>query len=417
MNILWLSHFLPYPPKGGALQRSHYLLREAARRHRVSLVALNQRAVLASPEAVEEATRELGGIVSDLTWFENPADRSRLRRGLTATLSYFRSAPYDVNWLRSAALRHHLRERAKRDRFDLIHVDTLGLLPYARELAGVPVVLNHHNVESQLMERRAEREPHPLKRHYFRRETEKLNRLERQACAGVALNLVVSELDGERLSSLSPGARIRVVSNGVDTEYFRADPRTVQRPRSLVFAGGMNWYPNRDAVLFFLSEIWPRLIAEDASRSVTIIGRDPPPALLEAAHDSRVRVPGFVDDVRPWMNEAAIYICPIRDGGGTRLKVLDALAMAKPIVATGLAVEGLDLREGAHYLRAETPAEFVKQIRRLESDASLAPTLSSAGRALIEERYAWPVVGLSLEAAYRAARDVAGTQQVEGFAV
>lgn len=403
MNVLWLSHFLPYPPKGGAFQRSHYLLREAASRHRVSLVALNQRAVLTTPEAVAESTGVLEGIVAELAWFENPADRSPLRRGLTAALSYFQSMPYDVNWLRSAAMRRHLRALAGRERFDLIHVDTLGLLPYAAEVPRVPVVLNHHNVESQLMERRAERELQSLKRHYFRRETRKLNRMEREACAEVAVNLVVSELDAERLSSVSPEARIRVVSNGVDTQYFQPDPRAVRRPRSMVFAGGMNWYPNRDAVVFFLTEIWPLLVADDASRSVTIVGRDPPAALLEGTRDARVRAPGFVDDVRPWIDEAAVYICPMRDGGGTRLKVLDALAMAKPIVATGLAVEGLDLIEGAHYLRAESPAEFVAQIRRLETNALLAARIGSAGRTWVEERYAWSVVGLALEASYQSA--------------
>jgi glycosyltransferase involved in cell wall biosynthesis len=401
MNILWLSHFLPYPPKGGAFQRSHYLLREAASRHRVSLVALNQRAVLTSAKAVEEATQVLGGIVSDLAWFEIPADRSRFRWGLTTALSYFRPSPYDVNWLRSWPLRRHLRERAGREHFDLIHIDTLGLLPYAAELSGVPVALNHHNIESQLMERRTEREGNPLKRHYFRRETSKLQRLERKACAEVAVNLVVSELDGERLRSISPEARIEVVSNGVDTQYFQPNPQVVRRPGSLVFAGGMNWYPNRDAVNHFLAEIWPLLIADSPTRSVAIIGKEPPKALLDATRDSRIRAPGFVDDVRPWLDEAAIYVCPIRDGGGTRLKILDALAMTKPVVATGLSVEGLDLVEGAHYLRAETPAEFLEQIRRLEKDPRFAAELGSAGRKLVTERYAWSVIGHALETAYR----------------
>ena len=399
MNILWLSHFLPYPPKGGAFQRSHYLLREASQRHRVSLVALNQRAVLASPRAVEEATRELGRVVHDLEWFENPSDRSRFSRVLTAALSYFRASPYDVNWLRSADVRHHLQSR--RDRFDLVHVDTLGLFPYTAALGPVPVVLNHHNVESQMMARRAEREPHPLRRHYFRREERKLARMERDACAAAAVNLMVSELDAARLRSMVPMARTRVVANGVDTTYFKPAPSTESRAGSLVFAGGMNWYPNRDAVLFFLGEIWPLLIADDPSRSVAIIGRDPPPALVQAARDSRVQAPGFVEDVRPWLDEAAVYVCPIRDGGGTRLKILDALAMAKPVVATGLSVEGLDLVEGVHYLRADTPLEFVGQIRRLAADRELAGRLGSAGRHLVGERYSWARIGRALEASYQ----------------
>ena len=357
--------------------------------------------MLASPGAVNEATRELLRMVGSLAWFEIPSDRSRLRWRLTAALSYFRSTPFDVNWLRSAPLRHYLRERAGRDRFDLVHVDTLGLLPYAAALAPAPVVLNHHNVESQLMGRRADREPHSLKRRYFRREERKLARMERDACAGAAVNLVVSELDAARLAEVSPGARIRVVPNGVDTTYFRPDPCRKSRAGSLVFAGGMNWYPNRDAVLFFLGEIWPLLIADDPARSVAIIGQDPPPLLLRATEDRRVRAPGFVEDVRPWLDEAAVYVCPIRDGGGTRLKILDALAMAKPVVATGLSVEGLDLVDGAHYLRAETPVEFLEQIRRLEAVPGLAAQVGATGRRLVQERYSWPMIGLALEDAYQ----------------
>jgi glycosyltransferase involved in cell wall biosynthesis len=120
-----------------------------------------------------------------------------------------------------------------------------------------------------------------------------------------------------------------------------------------------------------------------------------------------VVVTGFVEDVRPSLDEASIYICPIRDGGGTRLKVLDALAMGKPLVATGLAVEGLSMVEEQHYLRAETPSEYVTQIARLEQDPSLRRKLALAGRELVLQRYAWEVIGEKLERAYRLARETA----------
>jgi glycosyltransferase involved in cell wall biosynthesis len=120
-----------------------------------------------------------------------------------------------------------------------------------------------------------------------------------------------------------------------------------------------------------------------------------------AQEDSRVVVTGFVEDVRPYLDAASIYVCPIRDGGGTRLKVLDALAMGKPLVATGLAVEGLSLVEDEHYLRAETPFEYVTQIRRLEHDPILRYRLAHAGRDLVVRRYAWEVIGEKLERAYR----------------
>ncbi len=254
-----------------------------------------------------------------------------------------------------------------------------------------------------MMARRAERETHRLKRHYFAREATKLARMEATVCGNVALNLTVSELDAVRLADNCPSAKIQVVSNGVDTEYFRPSGTSAPRVGSLVFAGGLTWYPNLEAMRFFLREIWPLLVADNPDRSMVIIGRDPPTD-LRATGDDRVRTPGFVEDVRPWIDEAAIYVCPIRDGGGTRLKILDALAMSKPLVATGLSVEGLDLTEEVHYLRAENPLEFLEQIRRLDHNPQLARSLGNAGRQFVEGRYSWPQVGLALATAYETAR-------------
>jgi glycosyltransferase involved in cell wall biosynthesis len=321
-----------------------------------------------------------------------------------AALTFFRSTPYDVNWLENRALRAALAELAVSERFDLVHVDTLGLIPYAAPFAGVPVVLNHHNIESQMMRRRADKEPVHWKRVYFRREAEKLERLERAVCPEVAMNLVVSALDAARLRGMVGTGRVRVVDNGVDVGYFAPGEGGGARDGGLVFAGGMNWYPNREAVLFFLREIWPALSTERPARRVTIVGQDPPGELVAATRDPRISAPGYVQDVRPYLDAASIYICPIRDGGGTRLKILDALAMAKPLVATALAVEGLELEEEVHYLRAEEPADYVRQIRRLEGDGALRARLARAGRELVERRYAWEVIGRELELAYQDAR-------------
>ncbi|HXQ29622.1 MAG TPA: glycosyltransferase family 4 protein, partial [Gemmatimonadales bacterium] len=175
------------------------------------------------------------------------------------------------------------------------------------------------------------------------------------------------------------------------------------------FVGTLNWYPNQEAIRYFLSDVWPQLLADDPERRLTVIGRDPPPFLLAAARSGTVSAPGFVDDVRSYLADAAIYICPIRDGGGTRLKVLDALAMGKPVVGTGLAVEGLDLVEEEHYLRAESPDAYVRQIRRLEKDPALRERLGRTGRRLVEERYSWDVIATKLCEAYELARRTASS--------
>jgi glycosyltransferase involved in cell wall biosynthesis len=217
------------------------------------------------------------------------------------------------------------------------------------------------------------------------------------------MNLVVSDLDGSRLKEHAGEVRVSVIPNGVDVEYFRPGPPGGKRKEGLIFAGAMDWYPNREAVRFFLKEIWPKLQDREGERPVTFLGKNPPRELLEAAKGSSIRAPGFVDDVRPYLDEAGIYICPIRDGGGTRLKILDALAMAKPLVATGLAVEGLDLVEEVHYLRAETADDFVGQIRRLENDPDLGLSLAAEGQRHVQERFSWDVIGKKLADSYQEA--------------
>lgn len=404
MRILWLSHFLPYPPSGGALQRSHHLLRQTAREHEVHLVALNQRALLPDAEAIADAVRRLRESCASVEVFPNAHDGSRARWAWMTATGFLRSTPYDLNWLEQPVLMAHLTLLALQSAFDVIHVDTIGMIPYAAAFPGTPVVLNHHNVESVMMWRRSERE-WGLRRVYCRRDAEKLENVERVVCGRAAVNVLVSALDARRLEAVAGPLQTAVVENGVDVEYFRPSADRRSRPGALVFAGTMNWYPNQDAMRYFLQEIWPTLVAENPGRSLTVVGRDPPAEVLAAARDPRVRAPGFVPDVRTFLDEASVYVCPIRDGGGTRLKVLDALAMAKPLVATQLSVEGLELEEESHYLRAETPEDFVRQIGRLEQNPDLARRLGAAGRHLVETRYSWDAIGQKLRNVYTTVRD------------
>jgi glycosyltransferase involved in cell wall biosynthesis len=206
----------------------------------------------------------------------------------------------------------------------------------------------------------------------------------------VAANVMVSDDDAARLRVLAPGARTVVVPNGVDTEYFQVDESVTARPRSLVFAGGMDWYPNRIAMEWLVSDVWPALVRERPDRTLTVIGRVPPPALVALGQsDSRVRVTGFVPDVRPFVLQSAVYICPIHVGGGTRLKVLDALAMGRPLVSTGVGVAGLGLRDGVEYLRAESASDFAECLRRLDDDPALSARIAAAGRSAVTSRFAW----------------------------
>lgn len=403
MRVLWISHLVPYPPKGGVQQRSYYLLREAAKRHELDFVALAQPAHQANEAELAQAEDALSEFCRDVETCWIRSDLSPWGRPRLLAKTLVSSRPYDVNWLEEGSLTSHLRQRSAA--YELLHVDTLGLTPYTQSFPDTPFVLNHHNVESQMMSDRADQQSNVLKRLYMRREAEKLRRWEVGWCPRAGVNLVVSPLDRQRLLEVAPRARVTVVENGVDTEYFRPESPPEEQDGHLVFVGGMGWYPNRDAMLWFVREIWPRLRRADPNRVAKLVGRDPPEEVRRAAREEGLEAPGFVDDIRPIVDRALAYVCPIRMGGGTRLKILDALAMATPLVATGFAVEGLGLEAGKHFLRAETPEEYATQIRRLEADASLRRSLAEAGRELVEERFAWAAIGAHLESAYQSACD------------
>ncbi len=403
MKLLWLSHFVPYPPRGGLLQRSYNLLIQAARRHEVHLVSMNQKSITSTQEVLEEALEKLKKVCTRVDVFPVKTDGSKLNWTIMTMLSYFSSFPYDVNWLYNKDMFIFLEKLSGEERYDLIHVDTNGMLQYASPFLPIPVVLNHHNIESHMMLRRYKNEIFLPKKIYFKKESIKLKKYELNNCKKYEMNLVVSDLDSSRLIENVGDVAITVVTNGVDINYFRPQKPVDINTRGLIFIGAMDWYPNREAVLFFLSEIWPKLTEEKYVDPITIIGRNPPTQLLSVAKHSKIVAPGFVEDVRPYMDSSKIYICPIKEGGGTRLKILDALAMRKPLVATGLAVEGLDLVEEEHFLRAESASEFVAQIKRLENNSDLCYKIAHEGRRFVEERYSWEIIGKKLDEAYREA--------------
>jgi glycosyltransferase involved in cell wall biosynthesis len=247
-----------------------------------------------------------------------------------------------------------------------------------------------------MMLRRAQIEKHVFKRLYFWQEGLRLQRYERRVCPQFDLNITCSALDTERLQAIAPHISATEVPNGVDTNYFRPDGMP-ERPLSLVFAGNMSWYPNAAAMLFFADKVWPALRRELPEVTVDVIGGNPPPALsVLAARDKNFRVHGFVPDVRPYIDRAAVYVCPIMDGGGTKLKILDALAMGKPIVAHPIACEGIGVRDGHDVIFAREAGEFVQSIMKLLGDPQRRKEMSANARSVAELSYSYAFIGRKL---------------------
>jgi glycosyltransferase involved in cell wall biosynthesis len=399
LRVLWLSHFVPYPPKGGNTQRSYNLLAQLGARHEIHLLAMRPKPA-ASPEAATGiATPALGRHcasveIIDHTGATRPAKLARL-----AATSVLTGQPMTVTLFRSAEARGRFRDLLARVPFDVVHFDSISLAEYVPLAGALPTAMTHHGAEAWMIKRRIRNERSLARRAFFGVEWLALARVERRTLPRVGVNLVCSALDQRLLGeTIGQEARYAVVENGVDVDYFRPQPPT--GGRSLIFAGRLDQYSNRDAILHFMATAWPIVAARFPDVSIRIIGLNPPEHLRTlAAADPRIQVLGFVDDVRPHFAASAVALCPIRDGGGTRVKVLDALALGRPLVATTIGCEGLDVEPDRHVLIGDTPETFAAQIGRLFEDPALGARLAREGRAQVEARYAWPALGARFAAA------------------
>jgi len=387
LRVLWVSHFVPYPPKGGAFQRSYNLIRGAGTVHDLHLLALRHKVGTHPEEETRRAADELGRFCGSVTILDGVKTTDRLGligRGLKLAIG----VPLTASVSETSEMHATIRDRIKANCFDLVHFDTIGLSCYRDDIGSVPCVLSHHGAESLMMVRRTERERNWLRRMIFRLEGTVLRRYEKRQCPRFSSNFVVSELDRQLLSGVAGQARFVVVPNGVDTSYFYPMPPI--SGRRLIFAGRLDQYSNRDAILHFVRAVWPGISTRFPDATLDIIGSNPPASLMELSRKQPgIRVHGFVPDVRSFFEQAAVAICPIRDGGGTRVKILDNMAMAKPIVSTSIGIEGIEVVPERDVLIADRPEEFVEQISRLFLDDSLRSRLGSSARRLAEERYSW----------------------------
>ena len=261
-----------------------------------------------------------------------------------------------------------------------------------------PVVLFEHNVEYLIWQRLSALESRPWRRALFEIEWRKLRQQERAICRRADLTVAVSPEDRDRLAALAPGARITSIPTGVDTNYF--SPTTAPEiPGRLVFTGSMDWQPNEDAVTYFADAILPRIRQELPTVSFAIVGRRPSARVKAVAERAGMFVTGTVDDVRPYIAQAAVYVVPLRAGGGTRLKIFEALAMQKPVVSTTVGAEGLGLTPGEDFVAADDPGAFAREVIALVKDPLRRHRLGRAGRELVETHYAWPHIAHAFEVA------------------
>jgi glycosyltransferase involved in cell wall biosynthesis len=312
--------------------------------------------------------------------------------------SWLSRDPVDLWKWRVLEVRELVKHLVDENTVDICVSDFLFAAANVPMRGPIPVVLFEHNVEYLIWKRLATLESNPMRRALFELEWRKLRRQERNICRKADLTIAVSSEDRDRLTALAPDARVTSIPTGVDTSYFKPTT-TPEIPGRLVFTGSMDWQPNEDAVTYFADRILPRIRQEVPTVSFAIVGRRPNARVKALAERAGVLVTGTVDDVRSYIAEAAVYVVPLRAGGGTRLKIFEALAMQKPVVSTTVGAEGLALTPGEEFIAADDPDCFAREVVALIKDPIRRRVLGRAGRSLVETRYSWPHIAQAFETA------------------
>jgi len=409
MKLLWLNAGLLLPLDKGGKLRTWHVMRHVARRHDITYLSFEDAAATsAEREGMREVCRELLTVPRT----EQPKGTFGFYAGAARYL--LDRVPYAVAKYRSGAYRQQVERLLRERQFDAVVCDFLPPAVNLPDALPCPGVLFTHNVEAEIWRRHAENASNVASRLLFRQQWRRMLRFEQHTLARFDLVLAVSDTDRrtfERLYPKSLRAPVHVVQTGVDTAYFA--PSTAPSSRAhLVFTGSMDWLPNEDAMTYFCRDILPRIRAAEPGTTVSIIGRSPTPAVRHLADQhTGVEVTGRVDDVRPHVHRGAVYIVPLRIGGGTRLKIFEAMAMGKAVVSTTIGAEGLPVRPDVDIAVADDPDRFADAVVRLIRDPSAREALGTHARQSVVERYDWSAVALDFENALASAahRERAGS--------
>ena len=383
-KLLYLVHRMPYPPNKGDKVRSYHLLKHLAARHQVFLGTF-----VDDPDDLQHLP-VLRGLCADVCAVPL-APRSARLRSLVGLLT---GEALSLRYYRQATMQAWVSQTMSAQQIDAAVVFSSSMAPYALAQPGLPVLADLVDVDSAKWSDYAERHAWPMS-WLYRREGMRLLAYERSVVAQARRSFLVTDKEVALFSRLAPESQGRVlaVGNGVDADYFQPDA-TRQSPfeageQALVFTGAMDYWPNVDAVCWFVDQVLPLLHQRWPGLRLHIVGRSPTPA-VQALAGTAVCVTGTVPDVRPYLQHAAVVVAPLRLARGVQNKVLEAMAMARPVVAAASCVEAIDAEPGHDILAATDAAEHAARIAELLADQQRANAIGQAGRACVLARYSWP---------------------------
>jgi polysaccharide biosynthesis protein PslH len=381
MKILWVKAGKLLPVDTGGKIRSFNILRHLAQEHEVTL--LSYYGGRRDPEYEAAIAQRLPGAHTIYT----AAPDGTLAQSLDYILRLPSAAPYAVKKFADPKVRQEVARRLGDRSLDVAVCDFLSASLNFPDSPTAPVVLFQHNVETMLWQRMARTEKSAGRRLAYGIEARKMDIYERRALRRFQHVIAVSAHDRDAMLTLSPDCPITVVPTGVDTEQYQAAPSASGNPPLIVFTGSMDWEPNIDAMEYFCHDIWPLVLAEYRNARFQIVGRTPHPRVQRLASAS-VEVTGTVPSVIDYLRAATVVIVPLRIGGGTRLKIFEAMAMAKAMVSTSIGAEGLDVTHGRHLVIADDAPSFAAGILQFLRDPALRRSCEQSA-AQLAARYDW----------------------------
>ena len=384
MKIAMLTPYLPYPPDTGGKIRSYYLLKALSSKHEVDLISVYYER---EPEGVEQVRR----ICSSVSLFRlsRPWTRSDRLKRIMAPM------PLSVDHFYMPEAAIEVNKVLERGNYNLIYVDELCMTSYTTGIDDIPQILGRQKIDYVHYQEVAAARGWGRQKLLDLLECHKLKHYERKTLNEnyYARCIVCSERDKETLLVLNPTLRIVVIPNGADTAYFRPQPPPADNAPTLIFTGTMFYYPNIDAVLYFFDRIYPHIVAGVPDVRVLIVGHNPAPEIKGLERFSNVRVTGYVPDIRPYIAQSTAMIVPLRLGGGTRLKILEAMAMERPVISTSIGAEGLAVQAGEGIMIADDPLNFASKTVELLQSPELRHRIVARARRLVENSYSWDVLG------------------------
>lgn len=388
MKILWVKNNLLHPLDTGGKIRTYNMLKNILKEHEIHYVTY------ADPTHDRESLKSAVEYCSNVFYVKEPKTpkKDSIPYYLRIMLNLMSKFPFTISSYYSRDMEYLISNIVRKNEYDVLVADFLTMCKNIPNNINIPRVHFSHNVEYMIWDRYVKNELNPIKRLVFMRERDRVKWFERKVINTYALTIAVSKNDRDFFSTQYKGTNLGYLSTGVDTQYFSPGER-VEDPQSIIFLGSMDWMPNIDAVHFFVKNVYPAIKKEIPTVRLYIVGRNPVDSIkMLEKKNMGIIVTGTVIDTRPYIDQAACAVVPLRVGGGTRIKIYEMMSMEKAVISTTLGAEGLGYINGENILIADESSKFSQIVINVLRDKSLRERIGKKARLYVEENCSWKVV-------------------------